>query len=254
MDPHVKDKTVWRPSYLSHGNPHTWERRALYWDGPGPGFYGPSIPQTSTPIPLKTAIQSQSLVYSTRRQTWQLFNWTSKVPTWWKVGKPSLRSYLIIHVCTDQEGVFCKINCGKKLLVITLCWLINAYLPVLKVGMALVTKNKSIDNWTLHNNQCFWLAILSFGLWLWVTAGLDGVWAKGGPNHHLTPSMQLVITSVHQHLIFLFPLFPLFPTDTFRIVHMTFNYSIICPTYVRGTFSAFINCDWLVSIRVDYLL
>ena len=31
-DPHVKDKTVVRPSYLKHGNPHTWERRSLYWD------------------------------------------------------------------------------------------------------------------------------------------------------------------------------------------------------------------------------
>ena len=25
-DPHVKDKTASRPSYLYHGNPHTWER------------------------------------------------------------------------------------------------------------------------------------------------------------------------------------------------------------------------------------
>ena len=32
-DPHVKDKTVLRPSYLYHGNPHIWERRSLYWDG-----------------------------------------------------------------------------------------------------------------------------------------------------------------------------------------------------------------------------
>ena len=32
-DPHVKDKTVSRPSYLQHGNPYTWERRSLYWDG-----------------------------------------------------------------------------------------------------------------------------------------------------------------------------------------------------------------------------
>ena len=29
-DSHVKYKTVSRPSYLQHGNPHTWER---YWDG-----------------------------------------------------------------------------------------------------------------------------------------------------------------------------------------------------------------------------
>ena len=29
----VKDKTVSQPSYLYHGNPHTWERRSLYWDG-----------------------------------------------------------------------------------------------------------------------------------------------------------------------------------------------------------------------------
>ena len=32
-DPHVEDKTVSRPSYLEHGNPHTWKRRSLYWDG-----------------------------------------------------------------------------------------------------------------------------------------------------------------------------------------------------------------------------
>ena len=32
-DSHVKDKTVSRPSYLKHGNPHTWERPSLYWDG-----------------------------------------------------------------------------------------------------------------------------------------------------------------------------------------------------------------------------
>ena len=31
-DSHVKDKTVSRPSYLLHGNPHTLERRSLYWD------------------------------------------------------------------------------------------------------------------------------------------------------------------------------------------------------------------------------
>ena len=29
---HAKDKTVSRPSYLKHGNPHTRERRSLYWD------------------------------------------------------------------------------------------------------------------------------------------------------------------------------------------------------------------------------
>ena len=32
-DPHVKDKTVSRPSYLQHGNSHTRGRRSLYWDG-----------------------------------------------------------------------------------------------------------------------------------------------------------------------------------------------------------------------------
>ena len=32
-DSHVKDKTVSRPSYLWHGNPHTLKRRTLYWDG-----------------------------------------------------------------------------------------------------------------------------------------------------------------------------------------------------------------------------
>ena len=31
-NPNVKDKTVSRPPYLEHGNPHTWERRSLYWD------------------------------------------------------------------------------------------------------------------------------------------------------------------------------------------------------------------------------
>ena len=30
-DPHVKDKTVLWPSYLQHGNPHTWESWSLYW-------------------------------------------------------------------------------------------------------------------------------------------------------------------------------------------------------------------------------
>ena len=30
-DPHVKDKMVSWPSYRSHGNPHTWERRSVYW-------------------------------------------------------------------------------------------------------------------------------------------------------------------------------------------------------------------------------
>ena len=29
---HAKDKTVSWPSYLKHGNLHTWERRSLYWD------------------------------------------------------------------------------------------------------------------------------------------------------------------------------------------------------------------------------
>ena len=32
-DPHGKDKTVSRPSYLQHDNSHTLERRFLYWDG-----------------------------------------------------------------------------------------------------------------------------------------------------------------------------------------------------------------------------
>ena len=32
-DPHVKDKTSYRPSYLWHGNPHTWKDGLLYWDG-----------------------------------------------------------------------------------------------------------------------------------------------------------------------------------------------------------------------------
>ena len=31
-DPYVKDKTVSWPSYLEHGNPHTWERQSLYWE------------------------------------------------------------------------------------------------------------------------------------------------------------------------------------------------------------------------------
>ena len=37
-DPHDKDKTVSRPSYLYRGNPHIWERQSLYWNG------GPAIP------------------------------------------------------------------------------------------------------------------------------------------------------------------------------------------------------------------
>ena len=32
-DSHVKDKTSYRPSYLYHGNPHTWKDGLLYWDG-----------------------------------------------------------------------------------------------------------------------------------------------------------------------------------------------------------------------------
>ena len=32
MDSDVDDKTVSRPSYSLHGNPHSWERRSLYWD------------------------------------------------------------------------------------------------------------------------------------------------------------------------------------------------------------------------------
>ena len=31
-DSHVEDKTALWPSYLQHGNPHTWERWSLYWD------------------------------------------------------------------------------------------------------------------------------------------------------------------------------------------------------------------------------
>ena len=29
----LKIRRSYRPSYLQHGNPHTWERRSLYWDG-----------------------------------------------------------------------------------------------------------------------------------------------------------------------------------------------------------------------------
>ena len=32
-DPHYKYKTVSQPSHLQYGNPYTWERRCLYWDG-----------------------------------------------------------------------------------------------------------------------------------------------------------------------------------------------------------------------------
>ena len=32
-DSHVKDKTSYRPSYLKHGNPHTWKDGLSYWDG-----------------------------------------------------------------------------------------------------------------------------------------------------------------------------------------------------------------------------
>ena len=34
-DPHVQDKTVSRPSYLQHGNPHTWENGLYIETGPG---------------------------------------------------------------------------------------------------------------------------------------------------------------------------------------------------------------------------
>ena len=52
-DPHVKDKMASRPSYLEHGNPHTCERRSLYW-GPDPtrlyfinwDSYGSNIPDS----------------------------------------------------------------------------------------------------------------------------------------------------------------------------------------------------------------
>ena len=40
---HVKDKAVSRPSNLEHGNPHTWERRYLYWDGTHDEFVSPVI-------------------------------------------------------------------------------------------------------------------------------------------------------------------------------------------------------------------
>ena len=33
-DSHVKDKTVAKPSYLSHGDPYTGNMTSLYWDGP----------------------------------------------------------------------------------------------------------------------------------------------------------------------------------------------------------------------------
>ena len=33
-DSHVKDKTVARPSYLSHGDPYIGKTISLYWDGP----------------------------------------------------------------------------------------------------------------------------------------------------------------------------------------------------------------------------
>ena len=46
--PHVKDKTVSRPSYLKQENPHTWARRSSYWDG------------------------AQILIYSTRLPTWPI--------------------------------------------------------------------------------------------------------------------------------------------------------------------------------------
>ena len=34
VDSHVKDKTVARPSYLQHGDPHTGKTASLYWDDP----------------------------------------------------------------------------------------------------------------------------------------------------------------------------------------------------------------------------
>ena len=33
-DPHVKDETVSRPSYLQHGDPHTGKTTSLYWESP----------------------------------------------------------------------------------------------------------------------------------------------------------------------------------------------------------------------------
>ena len=33
-DPHVKDKTVARPSFLWHGDPDTGYTKFIYWDGP----------------------------------------------------------------------------------------------------------------------------------------------------------------------------------------------------------------------------
>ena len=38
-NPHVKDKSVSRPSYLYYENPHTWEWRSLYWDGCQMAYY-----------------------------------------------------------------------------------------------------------------------------------------------------------------------------------------------------------------------
>ena len=33
-DSHVKDKTVIRPSYLSHGDPYIGKTISIYWDSP----------------------------------------------------------------------------------------------------------------------------------------------------------------------------------------------------------------------------
>ena len=48
MDPHIKDKMLLWLSFLENGNPHTWERWSLYWDGAlvvslwTPTLYSPS--------------------------------------------------------------------------------------------------------------------------------------------------------------------------------------------------------------------
>ena len=81
-DPHVKDKTVSRPSYLYYENPYMWERRSLYWD-PGLCFFGKLTTQSlSVAITAKDAFfsrmpRSLNLVRLTSTLSRASWKWTS---------------------------------------------------------------------------------------------------------------------------------------------------------------------------------
>ena len=84
-DPHVKDKTVSRPSYLLHGNPHTQKKRSLYWDGAQKS--SPSINHPATYPFILTLPQTTGPFYTEPRcrQRWKLSVWTAKVILcWWR--------------------------------------------------------------------------------------------------------------------------------------------------------------------------